>query len=84
MSLKNTGKVPAKDLRLTFHFHGESGTTVEDKNYTATIILAPGEVRTLKGINLGFITQQAHECSTRVLSFYEPGKDTVIPTDNSH
>lgn len=68
LTLTNNSKRTVKDIGIRSSVRGESGTRVGYLNYTATIILKPGEKRTIKGANFGRIAQQAAKAEFKVLS----------------
>lgn len=64
----NVGEKPVKNITVNAHVRGESGAPLKSLPYLATIILQPGENRTLKGINFGFMPQQGHSVNLTVVS----------------
>lgn len=65
-TLTNNNEIAVKDIRMEFQRYAESGTPVGGDRYTQMSILKPGEKRTFKNVNLGFIHSQAERSTAEV------------------
>jgi hypothetical protein len=68
VTLKNGGKQAVKDVDLTCHFYGPSGTEISTAKVTVFETIGPGKTKRSKELNLGFIDSQVQKAGCEIIA----------------
>lgn len=77
----NTSKFPIKDVEIRCTHSGKSGTVIDSNERVVYESWKPGETKSVKGFNMGFIHDQAVKSGAAIKAFTAvlPGKELKVP-----
>lgn len=75
VSVTNGSEYAVKDIVLNCELFGNSGTRIGRNEQTVYEILNAGEAKTFKGVNMGFINNQATQATVEIDDLVLLGKD---------